>query len=468
MPNGATRLLMLVDDEPAQQRLVAALVSRAGWRTIVAGDPETALAMLGTHEGMQLDAVLVDQAVPEEDPAALVEQLRARRPGLPVIVTTSIASVSNGVEAIRAGAFDFLLKPIAPERLVGALEAAANDRGEGELRPLAEKIREPLAFEDFAGSEPNFRKALAIAAKAARTRAPVLIEGEPGTGKEMVAQAIHSASARARKPFLTVSCATANGHIESELFGHEPGAFAGAFTRQTGKIVQADGGTLFIDEVERLPAEAQVKLLAAIQDGAVQPVGSHGYREVSTRIVAATSTTLLDEVQAGRFREDLYYRLAVVQLSLPPLRDRKGDIPPLAQNILSRIGQQPGLAKLGISEDALALLRAYDWPGNVRQLHNALFRASVLCESQLLTPADFPDLASRAMPEPVNGQSREAAVALLSEEGEIRPLAEIEADVIRHAIGLYHGRMAEVARKLGIGRSTLYRKLEELGISDVA
>ena len=471
-PSG-TRMVMVVDDEPAQQRLVTALAARAGWRSLIAGDSEVAIAMLGTRDGMMLDAILLDHSMPQGDSADLIRELKARRPALPILMLTAINDVSTAVEAMRAGATDFLVKPIAPDRLLAALDAAVDgSTPAGELRPLTEKISAPLGFEDIVGSAPQFRAALAIAAKAARARIPILIEGESGVGKEVVAEAIHAASPRAKKPMIAVNCGAIPANlIESELFGHEKGAFTGAFTRHIGKFQDADGGTLFLDEIGELPVEAQVKLLRVLQSGDVQPVGARMPREVDVRIIAATNKTLADEVEAGLFREDLYYRLNVVQVTIPPLRERKGDIAALARHLLARIARQPGLRGLGITDAALDVLMGYAWPGNVRQLQNALFRAAVLCDGDALTSDDFPHIASLA-----NGsvrtaqpsQPQAAGVTLFEADGHLRPLDMIEADIIRLAIGHYRGRMTEVARRLGIGRSTLYRKLAELGISDVA
>ena len=465
-PSG-NRILMLIDDEPAQQRLVSAMAARSGWRTVIASDSEMALAMLGTRDGMSLDAVILDHAIPGGDADSLITEIRVRRPGLPILLLTAINSVSVAVAAMRAGANDYLVKPTAPERLIAALDAAINASAPGgELRPLTEKISSRLGFGEIVGSDPDFRAALAVAAKAARARVPVLIEGESGVGKEVVADAIHAASSREKKPFVTLNCAAIPSNlIESELFGHERGAFAGAFARQSGKLEQADGGTLFIDEASALPPEVQVRLLRVLQTGEVQAVGARGFREVDVRIIAASDRPLLDEVAAGRFREDLYYRLAVVQVGLPPLRERLRDVPSLARHLLTRIARQPGVRSLGITDDALDLLAGYEWPGNVRQLQNVLFRAAVLCDGDALTCADFPELAGLCDANlRAPGSAREAGITLYRADGHLRPLEDIEADVIRLAIGHYQGRMTEVSRRLAIGRSTLYRKLVELGI----
>ena len=471
MTRSGQRMLMLIDDEPAQRRLIAALAARGGWRTIFAGDAETAIATLGTQDGMLLDAILLDHWGGEREATALIAELKARRPMLPILVLTANGSVAHAVGAMRSGATDFLVKPLAPERLLAALEAAVRAPDAGELRPLTEKIAAPLAFDEIVGSDPQFRAALAIAAKAARARVAVLIEGESGVGKEVVAEAVHAASPRARRPMLAVNCGAIPANlVESELFGHEKGAFTGAFERKIGRFAQADGSTIFLDEIGEMPLDAQVKLLRVIETGEVFPIGARHPREVDVRIIAATNKRLADEVEAGNFREDLYYRLNIVQVTIPPLRERAGDIPALARHLLARIAQQPGLRPIGITEEALALLGRYDWPGNVRQLQNALFRAAVLCDDAALTTADFPQIAAMGARRGGEGASVAASggVTLFRPDGNLRPLEEIEADVIRLAIGHYRGRMTEVARRLGIGRSTLYRKLGELGIDNAA
>ncbi|KQM22682.1 Fis family transcriptional regulator [Sphingomonas sp. Leaf24] len=475
MTRDGQRVLMVIDDEPAQRRLVGAIAGRRGWRTVFASDAATALMMLNTPDGLALDAVLLDHWTPDADALALIADLRGARPLLPILMLTANESVAGAVAAMRAGATDFLVKPLAAERLLSALEAAAGAGDHGELRPLTEKLSASLAFDEIVGSAPQFRAALAIAAKAARARVPVLIEGESGVGKEVVAEAIHAASPRARKPMVRVNCgAIAANLVESELFGHEKGAFTGAFERKAGRFQEADGGTIFLDEIGEMPFETQVKLLRVLQSGEIQSVGARTTREVDVRVIAATNKTLMAEVEAGRFREDLYYRLNVVQVTIPPLRDRRGDVPALARHLLARIAQQPGLRQLGITDDAIALLNTYGWPGNVRQLQNALFRAAVLCDGDALTRGDFPQIAQIAQgdaPQPVSlvpRQDTAGGVTLFRPDGHLRMLEEIEADVIRLAIGHYRGRMTEVARRLGIGRSTLYRKLGELGIDQSA
>lgn len=481
----ANRCLLLIDDEPAQRRLITAIGARAGWWVMGAADIETAKQMLASPEGRDVEAILLDHWLQGEAGGEVIRQIREARPDLPLLILTTQTSVAVAVDAMRAGANDFLVKPIAPDRLLAALNAATDRRKTGrELRPLSEKISKSLAFDEIVGSAPEFRTALAIAAKAARTRVPVLVEGEAGSGKEVIAHAIHASSPRGKKAMITVNCAAIPPNlVESVLFGHEKGAFTGAFDRHVGKFEEAEGSTLFLDEVWSLPLDTQVKLLKTIESGEVQRLGARGIQTVDVRVIAASDRKLLDQVSAGTFREDLYYRLNVVQIQLPPLRSRVTDIPALARHLLSRIAEQPGMRDLSITDDALAVLMRYGWPGNVRQLQNALFRAAVLCDGNALSAIDFPQIAQESTltrrvsdhhARTLNGASQNAAlshaagVTLYSADGHMRPLEEIEADVIRLAIGHYRGRMTEVARRLGIGRSTLYRKLAELGIGDQA
>ena len=468
------RSLMLVDDEPAQCRLVSAIAGRAGWRTIVARDAETAIAMLGTQDGMMLDAILIDQWVPGADSAVLIAELKSRRPALPVLLLTAVGSNDSAIEAMRAGASDYIIKPVAAERLIAALSIAADHAKDfGELQPLTEKIAHPLGFEEIIGSAPAFRSALAIAAKAARSRAPVLIEGEGGVGKEVVADAIHAASPRARQPYLKINCGAISPNLlDSVLFGHEKDAFAGAFDRRVGIIQQAENGTVFLDEIDQLPTETQIRLVRLLTENEIQPLGSpHSYR-IDVRILSASNSDLVAKLESGVFREDLYYRMNVVQLRIPPLRERTSDIPALARHFLGRMATQPGLRSLGITDEALSLLKAYNWPGNVRQLQSALFRAAVLCDRDALTPDEFKQIATvvgvRTADISTSNDGNGIGIDLYETDGNLRPLEEIEADVIRLAIGHYRGRMTEVARRLGIGRSTLYRKRADLGIESNA
>ena len=471
------RLLMLIDDEPAQSRLIAALAAREGWRTLVVRDSETAIATLGTRQGMQLSAIILDQWVPGDGACELIAELKLRRPALPILMLTTSASPLLAVEAMRAGAADYLIKPVAPDRMMQALRSAltreaTREATRDELAPMTEKMSSNPDFDAMVGAAPTFRNALASAAKAARGHGPVLIEGECGTGKEMLVRAMHAASPRAKLPLRIINIAglPANS-VDSVLFGHEKGAFAGAFERQIGALQQCETGTLVIDEVDRLPLAVQDRLLETLTSGTIRPIGAQYGFKVDVRIIAASNLPLREMTASELFLPELHLALSPVAVELPPLRARLGDIPALARHFLARIGEQPGLRPLGITDGALSLLSAYDWPGNVRQLQAVLFRAAVFCDGDALTSQDFPQLSNllgsdTAITHPQTQES--IGVTLYTPDGNLRPLEDIEGDVIRLAIGHYRGRMTEVARRLGIGRSTLYRKLGDLGIDNVA
>ncbi len=468
------RFLLLVDAEAAERRLVAATAGRAGWNTLGATTPQEAQELLGGPNGHEIKAALVGQWDPVTGPA-LVRALRADRPGLPILVLAEGGSVGQAVEAMRAGASDFLVRPVAPERLVEALAVNADRRrAAGELAPLSEKMTPILSLDELVGASPEFRSALAVAAKAARSRLGLLIVGEAGAGKETIARAVHAASPRARGAFLQLDCrAIAANIIDSELFGHVAGAFPGAFAERVGKLVEADGGTLLLDEVGALTPATQAALDRVLATGEVRPVGCNGSNSVDVRIIATASKPL-----PLSFNPGLAERLAGTIVHVPPLRDRSGDIPALARHLLARHTGQPGIRPLSIGEDALAVLMRYGWPGNVRQMSGVLFRAALQSHGDSLTQADFPHIALQSRFSnrvgDVAGEIGEAAtsaalgggpgVQLWRPDGHLRPLEEVEADLIRLAIGHYRGKMSEVARRLGIGRSTLYRKLGELGI----
>ena len=468
------RLLMLIDDEPAQSRLISALAAREGWRTLVIADSEAAIATLGTREGMQLSAIILDQWVPGDDACQLIAELKARRPGLPILMLTTSASPLLAVEAMRAGATDYLIKPVAPDRLMNALRSATRQEApRDELQPLTEKFSATLDFDSMIGTAPTFRAALARAAKAARGHGPVLIDGETGTGKEMLLRAMHAASPRSKQVLRMINLGgVAANSVESLLFGHEKGAFPGAFDRQIGALEHCDGGTLVIDEIDRLSPDLQVRLAEMMASGQVRPTGARHSFRVETRILSASNRPLAQMVAEGQFDAGLLDSLSATHITLPPLRERTGDITALSRHFLGAIGEQPGLRPLGITDAALALLAAYDWPGNVRQLQAVLFRAAVFCDGDALTAQDFPQLSEllgEITPDAqLTGGHDGIGVMLYTPDGNLRPLEEIEADIIRLAIGHYRGRMTEVARRLGIGRSTLYRKLGDLGIGDAA
>ncbi len=465
-PNG-TRLALTITQDAAHLHLLGICAAKAQWRLVHARTAEEALAILGTQDGMMLDAVLIEQCSDTD----IIAALHSRRPALPIIV--QIAGMNEVADVLRQGVSDYLLKPSSPDQWLNALGTATGRfKAMGELRPFSTTLLAPLGFGDIVGSDARFRTALAVAAKNARGRAPLLIMGEAGVGKDMVGSAIHAASARDKRPFIKVDCASmAPNMIESDLFGHEKNAFTGAFSRQMGSAYAADGGTLFIDNIDQLPMNAQAGLMRLIEHHELRPLGTTRTSTIDVRILASTSCALAAKVKAEQFREDLFYKINAVRIDLPPLRERAADIAPLVQHLLARAALLPTMRGIGVTDGAMELLNAYPWPGNVRQLQSVLLRAAVGCAGDVLKVSDFPNVAHhvRSQALPLSQHNRLAGgVTLFGSDGHIRPIELIEADVIRLAIGHYGGRMAEVARRLGIGRSTLYRKLVELGISDVA
>jgi DNA-binding NtrC family response regulator len=408
---------------------------------------------------------------------------------VPVVVQTAHGGIDNVVSAMRAGAQDFVVKPVGMERLQVSLQNALTTSAlKGELQRIRHSREGRLTFADIVTRSEAMAGVMRTAKKATASTIPVLIEGESGVGKELFARAIHGSGERKSRPFVAVNCgAIPDNLVESILFGHEKGAFTGATERHTGKFVEATGGTLFLDEVSELPLSAQVKLLRALQEGVVEAVGARKPVKVDVRIVSATNRKLLDRVKSGHFREDLFYRLHVLPLTVPPLRTRREDIPHLVRHFLARFCAEENRHITGVSGEAMAHLAQLDWPGNIRQLENAVYRAVVMSEGDQLVLSDFPQTAGMPSPptavhgEPliVEGFQATAAAAvngneipiaplpasgmlsMLTNTGEVRPLEELESEIIRFAISHYRGQMSEVARRLKIGRSTLYRKLDE-------
>jgi DNA-binding NtrC family response regulator len=494
-----SRTILIVDDDPVQLRMLEAALMKLGYPTVAADSGEAALKRLDAFAEGEPAAILLDLVMPGMGGLEVLETLRQRDIAVPVIVQTAQGSIEVAVSAMRAGAFDFVVKPASMERLrtaldsalkVGSVETAARRRNRGG--------RQRTTFKDLVGRSTAMEHAVDLARRAARTDIPVLIEGESGVGKELVAKAIQAESARRNRPFVTVNCgAIPDTLVESILFGHEKGSFTGATEKHVGKFVEANGGTLFLDEIGELPPSAQVKLLRAVQDGEVDPVGGRATVKVDIRLISATHRDLLQLVKDGQFREDLYYRLNVFPIQVPALRMRRDDIPALVTHFLERLGSQAGRTIEAISDGAMELLMAHDWPGNIRQLENAVLRAIVLAESGTLTEEEFPQIRAQVEGIDINrhladiagpdeaemvrsfaaalgdlpegsrlseAPLREDVLELLDAAGEVRRLAEIEKEVIRFAIRYYNGQMSAVARRLGIGRSTLYRKLKEYDI----
>jgi DNA-binding NtrC family response regulator len=486
-----TGSILIVDDDPVQRRLMQATVTKYGHEALLADGGNAALALIEGPAGGRISAILLDLAMPDLDGIGVLQALRERGIDIPVIVLTAQGGLDTVVAAMRNGAFDFAVKPASPERLRTAIANALKvDALEADVRRKTRRSG-VITFKDIVTRSPAMDRVMRLAQKAAASSIPILIEGESGVGKELVARAIQGTGERRAKPFVTVNCgAIPDNLVESILFGHEKGSFTGATDRHTGKFVEAHTGTLFLDEIGDLPLDVQVKLLRAVQHGEVDPVGGKATVKVDIRLISATHRDLLQEVKDGGFREDLFYRLNVFPIMVPPLRERRADIPHLVRHFMGRVTEGKAAAPRinAISESALAMLQAYDWPGNIRQLENAVFRASVLCEGDVLTEDEFPQIrvevegsidlegdlpaVSANAAEPATAPQPASAlpaasfgiVRAIDERGNVRALADVELEMIRFAIEFYNGQMSEVARRLGIGRSTLYRKLKEYGI----
>jgi DNA-binding NtrC family response regulator len=489
--------ILIVDDDPIQRRLVEATARRFGYEAVSVTGGAAALEALADPDGDRFSLMILDLVMPEMDGMTVLAKLRESGRQIPVIVQTAHGGIDTVVNAMRSGAVDFVVKPISPERLQVSIENALKLGAlEGELARIKRSQAGTLTFKDIITRSPAMERVIQLGERAAGSQIPILIEGESGVGKELIARAIQGTGDRRTKPFVTVNCgAIPDNLVESILFGHEKGAFTGASDKHTGKFREAHGGTLFLDEVGELPLDVQVKLLRALQDGEIDPVGAKRPVRIDFRLISATNRDLADLVAAGRFREDLYYRLNVFPIRVPPLRERLDDVPELVRHFTARFAAEEHKTIRGIDTSALALLSTFDWPGNIRQLENAVFRAVVLADGPLLTRADFPQIealaehgATRPSPPPAiarpapatapepflfepeassSGEGDEAhedMIAALNASGDVRPLADIEAEMIRLALERYHGRMSLVARRLGIGRSTLYRKLKELGL----
>ena len=476
--------LLIVDDDPVQQRLLEAMARRFGYEARVLDNGAEAIELLTRPGRGGVDALVLDLVMPELDGFVVMERLRKAGVDLPIVVQTANGSLDTVISAMRTGAADFMVKPVSPERFQVSIRNALKSAAlAGEVRRVHRRQAGTLSFDDMIAQSEAMKAAVALGRRAAASHIPVLLEGETGVGKEVFARAIHASGERAGKPFVAINCGAIPANlVESVLFGHERGAFTGALERHAGKFLEANGGTLFLDEVGELPPEAQVKLLRVLQENEVDPVGGKKPVPVDIRVVSATNANLIDLVKKGRFREDLYYRLGVFPVGLPPLRSRRADIRPLARAFLARFSAEEGRAIRGIAPAALSLLEDYHWPGNVRQLENAIFRAVVLCEGDELTLAEIPQIAAAKglAPLPEVPRTPETppllpppqrsvpfhALPLTGPDGHVRALEDIERETILHALRHYEGQMTEVARRLGIGRSTLYRKLKDLDLAD--
>ncbi len=488
--------LLVVDDDDAVRNACAEIAHRMGFRVHQADSVPAARAIL---KRLPVDLLLLDMKLPGEGGLLLLEETKVLHPETSVVVMTAFATVSSAVEAMRIGAADYLTKPFALEELSAMLDRASQRKHFNiESRLLREKLRSQKGDGHIIGNSPEMEKLYRILSKVAFSSHPVLILGESGTGKEMVARSIHFNGPNARKPFIPVDCGSlVPTLIESELFGHVKGAFTGASRSKEGLLAAAEGGTVFLDEIGELPLDLQSKLLRALQEKEVRPVGATHAVPISARVLAATNRDLATMVEQGRFRKDLYFRLNVVNLKIPPLRERREDIPMLAQHFIERMQREKGRQYL-FSDDALKLMAEFDWPGNVRELENAIERACSLASGNMLLMSDLPtqlqDFRMQAHQTLLEQRQIEAAMQAEQqasgypahsdaatgtgpglndtsltrlENGEtIVSIAELEKQAILNTIRQLNGDKLLAARLLQIGKTTLYRKLKEYGVAE--
>ena len=445
---GADITVLVVDDEASNLASLEKIFQREGMRVFTADGAKSALELVRRH---RVQVVLTDLMMPGTSGAELLRALKEVSPDTEVVLMTAYGTVETAVQAMRDGAYDFVEKPLKRMTIVKSVRKAAERQSlVAENRSLRQELK-LLTNREIVGQSPALRRVLDVATQAAPSSATVLILGESGTGKELIARYIHSKSGRANGPFVAVNCAAIPESIlEAELFGHERGAFTGAIAKPEGRFARARGGTLFLDEIGELSPAVQVKILRVLQEGEYEPVGGHTVK-ADARIVAATNRDLVSEVEAGRFREDLYYRLNVIAVTAPPLRARREDIPLLVDHFLGVYCTKNGRARLTVPGEVLHKLMDYSWPGNVRELENVVERAAVLCRSELLGLSDLPDAVASATPRPPSELTFSIGT----------PLSEVEQRMIRDTLSHTGGDKSLAAQLLGISTRTIYRKLGE-------
>jgi two-component system, NtrC family, response regulator HydG len=455
--------ILIADDHDAVREGMAIALSRLGHEVLAVKGGAEAIA---AYRKKPADVVVTDLRMVPVDGIEVVRRLREGDPDATVLVVSAHGTIAVAVEAMRAGAIDFIEKPFSPEvlraRVEKAVEIARERKGATAARARVEALEEDLTRahdpHGLVGRSEPMRRVLEQVRKVAATGATVLVLGESGTGKELVARAVHEASPRREAPFVTISCAAIpETLLESELFGHERGAFTGAVRRKLGRFELAHGGTLFLDEVGEIPHAVQVKLLRVLQERQFERVGGEETVEVDVRVVSATNRDLTAMVKEGRFREDLFYRLNVVAIGLPPLRDRPGDVDELARHFVARLSPRMGRKVKGVAPEALELLRRHAWPGNVRELENVIEQALVFAEGELVRPEDLPDVVRRVSAAPV-------LPVPTGDRSLTDILEELEKGLILAAYEKARHVKAETARLLGIKPSALYYKLEKYGI----
>ena len=446
--------ILILDDEKNYLLVLEALLSDAGYAVTPINDPEMAVSYL---EEAEVDVVITDMKMPKMSGLEVLQHVKRNSPSIPVLIMTAFGSIESAVEVMKYGAFDYITKPFANDELLLSVHNAVElSRAHQQYRILQESLEERYSTHQIIGKSPAMRETLSIVDRVSASRSTVLITGESGTGKELVARAIHFSSPRKDEPFVAVNCMAFNaGVLESELFGHEKGSFTGAVAMRRGRFEQADRGTLFLDEIGELPSDLQVKLLRVLQERVFERVGGTEPVKVDIRIVAATNKDLAKMVEEGSFREDLFYRLNVVQIHIPPLRERREDIPLLVSHFIAQIASENGIPPKSFTQEAQNYLSGYEWPGNIRQLQNVIERCMVMIPRDVIDVEDLP-------PEIRDEESQfKSAVDLLPVELNLADtLDKIEAALIRRALVRSDFVQAHAADLLGISRSLMQYKLK--------
>ncbi len=454
--------VLIVEDETSQRLSLAALCENCSYKAIQAANGQEALFYLKKQDETPIDLIITDLFMPEMDGHELMRVLHEEYPHIPVIVVTTSDQAQDAVKMMQLGAIDFMTKPVQEERLTVSIRNAIKIEGlREEVGRLRRKEKGTFCFDDLIGHAAGLTETVTMSRKIAQSELPVLILGESGVGKEVFARAIHGESRRAGKPFIAVNCGAIPKNLtESTLFGHEKGSFTGAINKSLGKFREANGGTLFLDEIGELPLDTQVKLLRVLQQKEIEPVGLASPVKVDVRIISATNRNLSEQVKEGAFREDLFYRLNVLPLTIPPLRKRKDDIVMLAQHFLEQTAITEHQPQKHLSEEAVEWAVSYDWPGNVRELENTLSRAALLSEGQDIKKDDLKFLIEQPVKETdfaISGNDHQ--ISLMRSDGSPKNMDELYDDIIRYTMEHCQHNVSEAAVILGIGQSTLYRKL---------
>ncbi|MDB5972580.1 MAG: sigma-54-dependent Fis family transcriptional regulator [Hydrocarboniphaga sp.] len=455
----AAHTILVVDDEPRLREVIASALEDLGYRTVIAESGEAAIRLIETED---IDLVLTDLRMPQMDGRELMHQVRRNWPGMPIVVMTAYSTVKDAVQMIKDGAFDYVSKPFEIDELSATIANALRlyEALRDNLR-LRKELEGRYRFDSLIGSSPPFRRVIEAIGEVCESRANVLLTGESGTGKEVAARAIHFNSARRAGPFVAINCAAIpEGLLESELFGHVKGAFTGAVSARPGRFVQADGGTIFLDEIGDMPIAIQAKILRVLQDRTVEAVGGTHSRLVDVRIVAATNKNLRESVRNGSFRNDLYYRLNVFPIELPPLRERRDDVALLVRHFLQEMAKTSDRPMPDFTPAALKLMEAYEWPGNIRELQNCVERAVIVAKNGRVEVGDLShDLHFPAMK---NARESNSIPGDLDAE-----LERIERRFVLDALQRTHGVQVQAAEILGITERSLWHRVKKLGINIV-